>query len=162
MRADELVSYWSSLRALVAERGGINIDVSTCDSASSNLRFEQSRRNRFPDLKRLRLACEVHVLSNVQGRVYGIVHFLVQGLLAFALSQQTGGSVAKLRDALARYLSANVIIVRASPPDAADWRTRHRNALLDRLLPDTLAGQKRKLSLQTLINGASEQTPCVP
>lgn len=161
MRRDECTLLWSSLRQLFAARGACNIDVSSCDSASSNLRWEQHRQNTAPDVWRLRLGCEVHQVSNVQVRAYDILPGMISGLIAFALTQQAGGATAKLRHALAQTIAANVVVVDALPPAETDPRSQHRDAVLDLCLPDTLAGQRRRYVLQSL-NGHPGLPPTPP
>lgn len=127
--------------------------VTTADRAGSNVRSELGWRFLSPADPRLRIACHVHILSTIQGRAFDVVGSMISGIIALALAQKAGGSLARFRRAMVKVLIDSVRIVHGVPPspDTDEWQ--HRKAVLDASLDQSLADRKRRILLESDMNG---------
>eukprot|EP00974_Lingulodinium_polyedra_P069953 6768355-Lingulodinium_polyedra.AAC.1 len=83
----------------------MEVDCRTIDSAASNLCCEAERSRQNPAAWSLVLPCQVHTLSNIQGRSYCAVSRLMSGLISLGLAMRPAGSTTAFRQAVAYVLS---------------------------------------------------------
>jgi hypothetical protein len=107
----------------------LQMETSTVDAADSNLRFERSEASTRSAL-RLTLLCQVHMLSNLQTRMYFPVSHTISGFLAVALTMRAGGATYKCRKALEDFLIDTVCVVPSRPPGKDDPRHIYRGSAL--------------------------------
>ena len=90
----------SKLKSLFASAFALSV----CDSAKSNLRYEAFLFNTVTNEARtqfkLRVACEVHMMSRASTRAYTPIGADIAGLIAVALTCSLCGAARKLREAI--------------------------------------------------------------
>jgi hypothetical protein len=135
------------------------VDLTINDSAKSNVRAENGLVNEKEKRSRLRFGCQIHHVSIVQGKTYGMICPTVSGMIAFSLAQMPAGSVCKLRDVIALVICESTICADGLPPAADDQCMVRRNALLDLCLGASTTDLKRRSELERLIaSDISEDT----
>jgi hypothetical protein len=139
--------------------------TSTCDSASSNLRYEafqsassnrlQPRIERPPQLSlRLRLACDIHAISRVGTRSYAPISFDISGLVAVCLTCRNFGGIKKLREAMQSVIVDSLEIIDGPPPAPSSAQAVARDRILDVCLDSrTSRDRARRYKLQQLLHG---------
>lgn len=91
-------------------------ELSTCDSASANTKFETLADAASPrGSSYLRFACDVHHVGRVQVRGFGLLGFTLSGCIALGLACKPGGAPRGLRECIAEVLKA--------PPGSHSART---------------------------------------
>jgi hypothetical protein len=135
---------------VASTRGTLSIDVSSSDSAAPNLKYERSvmDSSKGSNKLRLHLVCEVHHLSNTQGRAYEVVAQTISGQMACTLSMGESGATGTFRKCLGAALRSSVVAYPCGPPPADDPRIRRRDALLDLCISRAKAGMKRRRALE--------------
>ncbi len=130
------------------------IDVSTCDSAGSNLRVERYLSQKYPSIPRLTLRCEIHIASGVQLRAFKTVDHDMSGIINLALALQPAGAAAAFRGCL-RHVIKNSIVVydAASPPLPDSPGVKHRTRIFDLLLGKSPEERRRSIILHSLLKG---------
>lgn len=155
-----------AIRALVAEQCFLplyeptaslfdfRLEISTIDSCGANLVAEASAARETPDAFMLVLTCQIHQLSNIQGRCFLPIAPLVSGVISVSLAQRPAGATSKLRTALATVLERSVRHYPSPPPAATDSRTQYRDAVFQACLPTGSALERRRAArLRELLNG---------
>ena len=130
----------------------VNIDLSTADRASSNIKAEGYLNKESSNVWRLSVPCSIHMVHTVQERAFDVVSSILSGAIALARAQKQLGAFDIFRDLLTEVLRTSVRLVKAWPPEDSP-RIQHRNALLDLLLAGNLTDQRRKVRLQHLLTG---------
>ena len=152
---------WSPVWLQFCELFKFQAGLSVCDGASSNGRYEaavlqsmlsrrKSDRAAGKTKARLRLFCEVHMLSTIVGRSYAALTSEISGLISLCLASRASGAIAMLRHALTDIIQSSVVVHKCSPPLECHPRLA---AVLDVCLPHTSAGEVRKHTLRRLLTG---------
>ncbi len=116
--------------------------INTCDRASGNLRGERFLWHEAQTLMkdgscakhwRLTLSCDVHRCHSAAGVTLEIVSFHVSSLVNFGLALRPGGSLQKLKQQLADYISSPERLVWHDEPQPESLREAmaHRKDVLD-------------------------------
>ena len=143
---------WHQLRSLFP----LQLNISTCDSASSNLKYEAALASE--QLHRLRLPCEVHLLSRVASRTYAAVAADISGMIAMCLASRDGGAMRKLREALATVIADSTVVSASTPPGPSHPHALQRDRLLDLCLSSSTASDAaRKVKLQAMLTGDTSE-----
>jgi hypothetical protein len=133
-------------------------EISTTDSASSNIRFERYEDLAEQGLKRLRKPCEVHFLSRVAFTVYVPIANIISGMQACVLSMKQGGATYKARECLMTCLLGGVKILPSEPPGPSDPRHVYIKRVLDLSLdPKRLRDRQRRIVLEANLTGDWQQ-----
>jgi hypothetical protein len=133
-------------------------EVSTTDSASSNIRFERYEDLAEQGLKRFRKPCEVHFLSRVAFTVYVPIANIISGMQACVLAMKQGGATYKARECLMTCLLGGVKILPCEPPGPSDPRHVYRKRVLDLSLdPKRLRDRQRRIVLEANLTGDWQQ-----
>jgi hypothetical protein len=131
-----------------------NVDISSGDRGSANLKMDVALENVWTHARLCRLGCQTHCLHTVQGRVFNTLPSTISGVIAVALAQEGLGSAGKLRDAIKQVLMDSADIhINILPPRKEDSNSAYRAAVFDLLLPKTIVGRKRRAVLERLLHG---------
>ena len=136
----------------------ISMDLRTLDSAGSNLACERKRQEDAPASWLLLLPCHVHILHNIQSRVYTVIAPQISGMISFALAQRPAGAVRTLRRAMAHILRQSVRAYPTEPPGPFDPKVTYRDAVFSLCLPQDTQRERRRLQqLRAVLNGDLQQ-----
>ncbi len=131
-------------------------EMATCDCGSANLKYQAVVEALDPRSLHLVMPCEIHKLSAVQTRLFGIVGSMLSGCIAFALGLKGGGSMQEMRRLLKEILMVSVVVRRCSPPPTGHPSVKARSYLLDLFFPDKqtdLQGRQRRVVLESSLHG---------
>ena len=137
---------------LLRDQSPVNIDATTSDKGSANLKAENTLHGDRPANLRLKFACSAHRCSTAQGRAYSVDPDMISGVIALALALQPAGKTSELRAALAASICQSVVVCHGSPPQ--DGRAEYRDAVLDAIFTHKSAANfQRKTKLRLLLTG---------
>eukprot|EP00972_Heterocapsa_arctica_P057473 8479965-Heterocapsa_arctica.AAC.2 len=123
------------------------------DKARFNDRAFLGMQADFPEAMFLRLPCDVHIISTVTGRTYGVVDGAISGFVASALAMRMGGAFTCFKQCPVELLAGCVDVIKAPPPPQTGQRALFRDALLHQRLPDCNSAVKRAAALKELLQG---------
>jgi hypothetical protein len=141
---------------MIRSKALFNIDVSSNDSAVSNIRhntYECRAIEGVDNHSRFRFACRVHIGSNATLRVYTCVGPMISGVMALSSAQSPGGATCKYRDTVERYLFEFGEVVPCEPPNAQDPRFIYRKMVLDLCLGKSKRDRLRRTTLEVNLTG---------
>jgi hypothetical protein len=138
---------WTTLRSLFKT----NWETVTCDGAESNLKCERSLYHSRTWATRLVTRCVIHLLSNVQGRVYLPVAPMISGTIALGLTLRNAGATASFRKKLQEIIRSSVLVVNSDPPGVDDPRTVRKCRLFDVCFGPTSYDERRRARLDRLL-----------
>ena len=98
------------------------VRLAMTDAAGYNIRAE--RHSREPEVAKLHLLCDAHIVAGIHNKVYNLQDATVTGMIKTSQSLSGAGTISAFRSALRRVLGRDLRLVDREPSDSAKEYTR--------------------------------------